>query len=147
VVTRLPPVKFARTTRKSSTLPFRTFSIPFCSTMTLTESPHLPDTCSIRAFRRMPMPSSASRLRRASHTSGLGHQPPVAIDHRHLAAESSRRLGHLHSDVAPADNSKCPGISSSSRASICVSGCASARPGIIFSARVPVLTITFAPRS
>src|SRR5713101_4670162 len=48
----------------------RTFSIPFCSTTTLTESPHLPDTCLIRAFRRMSMPSSASRLRRASHTSG-----------------------------------------------------------------------------
>src|SRR5947209_13935409 len=50
--------------------PFRTFSIPFCSTTTLTESPELPDTCLIRAFRRMAMPSSASRLRRASHTSG-----------------------------------------------------------------------------
>src|SRR6266850_846077 len=48
----------------------RTFSNPICSTRTLTESPHLPDTCLIRAFRRMSMPSSASRLRRASHTSG-----------------------------------------------------------------------------
>jgi hypothetical protein len=116
--------------------------------MTLTESPHLPDTCLIRAFRRMSVPSSTSRLRRASHTFGLGHQPPLAIDHCHLAAESPRRLGHLHSDVAPPTTSKCSGISSSSRASICVSGCASARPGIIFSAaRVPVLTITFAPRS
>jgi hypothetical protein len=34
----------------------------------------------------------------------LGHQPPVAIDHRHLAAEAAHRLGHLHSDVAPTDN-------------------------------------------
>jgi hypothetical protein len=56
------------------------------------------------------MPSSTSKLRRASHTSGLGHQPPVAIDHCHLAAESPRRLGHLHSDVAPTDSSKCSGI-------------------------------------
>src|SRR6267143_1744584 len=31
----------------------------------------------------------------------FGHQPPVAIDHRHLAAEAAHRLGHLHSDVAP----------------------------------------------
>src|SRR5258707_4898708 len=34
----------------------------------------------------------------------FGHQPPVAIDHRHLAAEAAHRLGHLHSDVAPTDN-------------------------------------------
>src|ERR1700730_102823 len=33
-----------------------------------------------------------------------GHQPLVAIDHRHLAAEAAHRLGHLHSDVAPTDN-------------------------------------------
>src|SRR5580704_906300 len=34
----------------------------------------------------------------------FGHQPPVAIDHRHLAAEAAHRLGHLHSDVTPTDN-------------------------------------------
>src|SRR5207302_4080080 len=34
----------------------------------------------------------------------FGHQPPVAIDHRHLAAEAAHRLGHLDSDVAPTDN-------------------------------------------
>src|ERR1700732_4458899 len=34
----------------------------------------------------------------------FGHQPPVAIDYRHFAAEAAHRLGHLHSDVAPADN-------------------------------------------
>src|SRR5579862_8984815 len=34
----------------------------------------------------------------------FGHQPPVAIDHRHLAAEAAHRLGHLNSDVAPTDN-------------------------------------------
>src|SRR5438552_11313329 len=34
----------------------------------------------------------------------FGHQPPVAIDHRHLAAEAAHRLRHLHSDVAPTNN-------------------------------------------
>src|SRR5882672_11029987 len=34
----------------------------------------------------------------------FGHQPPVAIDYRHVAAEAAHRLGHLHSDVAPTDN-------------------------------------------
>ena len=34
----------------------------------------------------------------------FGHQPPVAIDYRHLAAEAAHRLGHLHSDVPPTDN-------------------------------------------
>ncbi len=34
----------------------------------------------------------------------FGHQPPIAIDYRHLAAEAAHRLGHLHSDVAAADN-------------------------------------------
>src|SRR3984893_15234412 len=34
----------------------------------------------------------------------FGHQPPIAIDHRHLAAEAAHRLGHLHSDVAPTNN-------------------------------------------
>jgi len=34
----------------------------------------------------------------------FGHQPRVAIDHRHLAAEAAHRLGHLHSDVAPTYN-------------------------------------------
>jgi len=34
----------------------------------------------------------------------FGQQPPIAIDYRHLAAEAAHRLGHLHSDVAAADN-------------------------------------------
>src|SRR6266850_8005633 len=34
----------------------------------------------------------------------FGHQPPVAINHSHFAAEAAHRLGHLHSDVAPTDN-------------------------------------------
>src|SRR6266446_4120562 len=34
----------------------------------------------------------------------FGHQPPVAINYRHLAAEAAHRLGHLHSDVARTDN-------------------------------------------
>src|SRR6266849_5729771 len=34
----------------------------------------------------------------------FGHQAPVAIDDRHLAAEAAHRLGHLQSDVAPTDN-------------------------------------------
>src|SRR5882762_7941289 len=34
----------------------------------------------------------------------FGHQPRVAIDYRHLAAEAAHRLGHLHSDVAPTEN-------------------------------------------
>ena len=32
------------------------------------------------------------------------HQPLVAIDHRHFAAESPHRLGQLYSDVAAADH-------------------------------------------
>src|ERR1700756_2302020 len=39
----------------------------------------------------------------------FGHQPPVAIDDRHLAAESPHRLGHLHPDVAPTDNQQAVG--------------------------------------
>src|SRR5712672_988522 len=34
----------------------------------------------------------------------FGHQPPVAINHSHFAAEAAHRLGHLHSDVARTDN-------------------------------------------
>src|SRR5580700_8214165 len=34
----------------------------------------------------------------------LGHQPPVAIDDRHLAAEAAHGLGQLHADVAATDN-------------------------------------------
>ena len=34
----------------------------------------------------------------------FGHQPLVAVDYCHLAAEAAHRLGHLHSDVAPTDN-------------------------------------------
>src|SRR5262245_21763991 len=33
-----------------------------------------------------------------------GHQPLVAIDHRHLAAKSAHRLGQFYSDVAAADH-------------------------------------------
>src|SRR6266851_1061114 len=73
---------------------------------TLTESPHLPDTCLIRAFRRMSMPSSASRLPRASHTSGssLDISRPLRSTIVTFAAEAAHRLGHLHSDVAPTEN-------------------------------------------
>src|SRR5260370_3249750 len=39
----------------------------------------------------------------------FGHQPPLAIDHRHFAAEAAHRLGHLHSDVAPTDNKQVVG--------------------------------------
>src|SRR5437016_11935433 len=34
----------------------------------------------------------------------FGHQSRIAINHSHFAAEAAHRLGHLHSDVAPADN-------------------------------------------
>ena len=52
------------------------------------------------------MPSSSSRLRRASNTSSssLRHQALVAVDHRHLAAESTHRLRQLDPDVAAADD-------------------------------------------
>src|SRR5882757_489560 len=39
----------------------------------------------------------------------FGHEPPVAIDHCHSAAEAANRLGHLHSDVAPTDNQQVVG--------------------------------------
>src|SRR6185503_13219231 len=34
----------------------------------------------------------------------FGHEPPVAIDYRHLAAKAAHRLGKLYSYVATADN-------------------------------------------
>ena len=34
----------------------------------------------------------------------FGHQPSVAINHSHFAAESAHRLGKLYSDVATADD-------------------------------------------
>src|SRR5215510_13318273 len=37
------------------------------------------------------------------------HQPIIAIDHRHLAAESTHRLGQLQSDIAAADHEKMCG--------------------------------------
>lgn len=39
----------------------------------------------------------------------FGHQPPVAIDHRHLAAEAAHRLGQLHSDVASTNDQQVLG--------------------------------------
>jgi hypothetical protein len=57
-----PSVLGVRPVATNARVPFETLSIPFCSMTILTESPDLPDTRLIRAFRRKSMPSSASRL-------------------------------------------------------------------------------------
>jgi len=86
------------------------------------------------------MPSSASRLRRASHTSGssLDISRPLRSSIVTLLAEAAHRLGHLHSHVAPTGNKQVFGISSSSRASICGERLPLRKAGIVSSAaRVP----------
>src|SRR3982074_1532814 len=63
---------------------------------------HLLDSCiqdNVDAFICEQAAKSLANVRIFS-----GHQPPVAIDQRHLAAEAAHRLAHLHSDVAPTDN-------------------------------------------
>jgi hypothetical protein len=76
------------------------------------------------------------------------HQPLGDIDHRYLAAEATHRLGEFAPNVAPANHQQMLGNYVELECSTCVSGCASARPGIAPSAAcVPVRTIPSVPRS
>jgi hypothetical protein len=49
------------------------------------------------------MPSSASRLRRASHTSGSSFDISRPFQSTIVTLLAAHRLGHLHSDVTPTD--------------------------------------------
>ena len=81
---------------------------------------------------------------------GLGHvrvlavdQGGVPLDDRHPAAEAAEGLRQLEAHVAAAQDERCSGSRSSSRASTCVSGPDSARPGVSsIRAREPVLMTT-----
>src|SRR5262249_13725230 len=69
------------------------------------------------------------------------------LNDRNATAEASQGLGHLESDIAAPRTRRCFGTRSNSRASMCVIGRDSARPGIgSIRAREPVQITTTSPR-
>jgi hypothetical protein len=79
----------------------------------------------------------------------LRHQPLSASDHPHTAAESAHRLRELYSDIAAAnDNQVFGNLVELQRLNMRQRLCLSETGNRVSSlARVPVLTITFVPRS
>ena len=117
-------------------------------------------TCNLRSRRTAPRPARRGAgtdidpLVLEELTQGLRDvavlavgQGVVPLDDRHAAAEAAKGLGQLEPDVAAPQDDEVTGTRSRSRASTCVIGRASARPGIgSIRAREPVLITTTSPR-